>query len=264
MRAKKSLGQHFLHDDGVLQAITRALEWRDDEQIIEIGPGTGQLSRVLAELAGHDLLTCVEKDRAMIAHLARKQKSLKVVEGDAMRFDFTTLLGDEPAVVAGNLPYNVGTEIYFHLLENHRGRFRRLVLMFQKEVADRLVASEGSKKYGPPSVMTRVLADARSIMTVKPESFRPPPRVDSSVIVVDPLPEPRFGLSDTDLVPFGRFVRGIFGQRRKTIHNNMKRVVGPQGPDALAAAGIDPQARPETLAPEALVKLWRAVLPVAT
>ncbi len=260
MRAKKSLGQHFLHDLSVLRGIVRALDPRDDERIVEIGPGTGKLSRALLDAVGPERLVCIERDRDMIDHLARKLPELDVRAGDATGFAFEELL-DGPAAVCGNLPYNVGTEIYFHLLERHRARFRRFVLMFQKEVAVRLVAAPGSKQYGPPSVTTTLLADARLVMTVKPGAFRPPPKVDSAVIAVDPLAAPRFDVAADEVEAFTKFVRSLFLQRRKTVANNLKRVVGAdRAAAALAEAGIESRLRPEVLSCEQLVKLWRAVL----
>jgi len=256
---KKSLGQHFLHDTRVMRGIVSALELRDDEQIYEIGPGTGKLSRYLVEAAGHPRVTCLELDHRMVEHLAVKDPALRVIEGDAKAFDWSTVVTG-PAVVCGNLPYNVSTVIYFHLLETHRARFRRMVLMFQKEVAQRLIAVPGSKRYGPPSVMTALLSDARMVMTVKPRSFKPPPRVDSAVIRVDPLPTPRFGVNEAEVGAVNTFVHTLFKHRRKTIANNLKLVAGAAAPELLTQAGIDPIARAEIVPPEALVNLWRVVL----
>ncbi len=255
---KKSLGQHFLHDIRVLRAIAGALELRDGEHVYEIGPGTGKLSKVLVEGAGHDRVACLELDRRMVEHLAQKDPALRVIEGDAKTFDWgAEVTGD--AVVCGNLPYNVSAPIYFHLLLQHRARFRRMVLMFQKEVALRLVAAPGSKRYGPPSVITALLARTRKLMTVKPRSFRPPPRVDSAVIVVDPLPAPRFGVNVDEVSAVNDFVHALFKQRRKIIANNLKAVVDDPLP-ALEAVGLDPRVRAEAVPVQSLVELWRAVL----
>lgn len=259
MRPKRSFGQHFLHDRRTIASIIGALEARADEQIWEIGPGTGRLSRRLLAAFGPARVAALERDRDMVAHLAEHVPDLTVVEGDATRADWPALVAG-PAVVCGNLPYNVSTPIYFHLLLDHRTRFRRMVLMFQKEVARRLIATEGSKRYGPPSVITRVLADVGLVCKVSPSAFKPPPRVDSAVIRVDPLSEPRFGVQESEISALNRFVRSMFHARRKTIRNNLKGIAtDPRA--ALDQAGVDPAARPEALPPEALVKLWRAVLP---
>ena len=262
MRAKKSLGQHFLHDGGVLAAIADALELRPEEQILEIGPGTGRLTRALVARAGAERVVCVERDRDMVAHLAANHPDVRVVPGDAVGFPFEQLIGDGPAVVAANLPYNAAAQIYFHLLLEHRHRFRRMVLMFQKEVADRLVAVPGSKRFGPPSVVTTLLADAARVLRVPPRAFRPPPRVESAVIRVDPLATPRFGVQPAEVEDLHALVTALFRQRRKTILNNLKDVLGDRAGEALSAAGVDPQARSEALPVEQLVRLWRHVVPL--
>lgn len=258
MRAKKSFGQHFLHDGRVLHGIGAALEVRPDEVVCEIGPGTGRLTKRLLERVGPERLICLERDRDMIEHLGHKFPDLRVIEGDATRFDWSTVVTG-PAVVCGNLPYNVSAPIYFHLLEQHRSRFRRMVLMFQKEVAQRFVAQPGSKRFGPPSAITHVLADARLIMTVKPGAFRPPPKVDSAVIRVDPLAQPRFDLRPDQIPAFSEFVHSLFRARRKTVLNNLKPLTSnPLA--ALEAAGIEPRLRAEMLSVESLVDLMRRVL----
>jgi 16S rRNA (adenine1518-N6/adenine1519-N6)-dimethyltransferase len=261
MHPKKALGQHFLHDVHVLNAIVSATEVTDSEQIYEIGPGTGRLTAKLLATVGADRLTCVEKDRDMIAHLSGKFPELKVLEGDARAFDWpsVTVGAVSPGVVVGNLPYNVSTVIYFDLLTRHRHLFRRFVMMFQREVAKRLLADAGSKTYGPPSVLTRTLADIRQVVKVSPRAFRPPPKVGSMVVQVDPLDTPRFGLAESEVAPFSTFVRSVFGQRRKTIRNNLKGVTSTPD-DVLHRAGVDPSHRPEVLPPETLVRLWRNVI----
>lgn len=259
MRRKKALGQHFLHDPTVLRRICEALELETGEQIVEIGPGTGRLTKRLVADFGSACIDCVERDPEMIAHLAEKLPDVRVHYGDATKYPFDELVAG-PSVVCGNLPYNVSTGIYFHLLLNHGLRFRRMVLMFQREVARRLIAPEGSKTYGPPSVITNIVAKARSVMVVRPRSFRPPPRVDSQVIVVDPYPVPRYGLEWSDIPAVNAFVRGLFKHRRKTVQNNLKTLIGAAAPAALERCAIDPRLRPEVLAPVTLVDLWRAVI----
>ena len=257
MHAKKAFGQHFLHDRGVLAAIVRALDAQPGESVVEIGPGTGRLTAALVTAVGPERLVAIEQDRDMIAHLAETMPELRVLQGDAARFDLDALL---PAAVVGNLPYNASTAIFFHLLDS-RLRIRRMVLMFQREVAERLVAVHGCKAYGPPSVLTKVLTDARLVLRVGPHAFHPPPKVWSAVLRVDPLPAPRFGLGEEDVAPFNEFVHGLFRQRRKTVSNNLRVLVGnTDATAALAAARLDPSLRAEAIAPETLVDLWRHVV----
>lgn len=259
MRAKKSLGQHFLISDRVKNRVAHALQLADDEHVYEIGPGTGELTRVLVEKFGADRVTCVEQDREMIAHLARKLPDVTVHHGDASKFDWSQLV-DGPAVVVGNLPYNIATRIYFHLLIRHRALFRTMVLMFQLEVAERLVATPGSKKFGSGSVMTRVLADARFLAKVPPGAFRPPPKVESAVIQITPLEAPRLGVLPEEISSLEDHLRAFFQQRRKTIRNNVKTVGGERTDEILAASGLPPSARAEALSVDELVHLWRTVL----
>ena len=258
MQAKKAFGQHFLHDRGVLAAIVRTLAPKEGEAVVEIGPGTGRLTSALLEVVAAERLVAIEQDRDMIAHLGEKLPALRVLQGDAARFDFDPVL---PALVVGNLPYNASAAIYFHLLLGYRRHVRRMVLMFQREVAERFVAGPGSKAYGPPSVLTAVLAEACLVLRVGPEAFRPPPKVWSAVLRIDPLAEPRFGLGEGDVAPFLDFVHGLFRQRRKTVANNLRVLLGDAdvaGP--LGAAGVDGRLRAEAIAPETLVSLWRHVV----
>ena len=258
MRAKKSFGQHFLHSPGVLSHIVQVLDPAEDELVIEIGPGTGQLTRQLVARVGSSRVVCLEKDRDMVAHLSDKLPDVRVIQGDATRTEWSNHVNC-PAVVVGNLPYNVSAPIYFHLLMTARHVFRRMVLMFQKEVADRFVASPGNKTFGPPSVLTWLLADAHRTMVVRPGAFRPPPKVDSAIILVDPLPSPRRDVGD-DIDAFNRFVHGLFQQRRKTIQNNLKRMYGPEALSCLDDVGIERSARSEVVPPDMLVDLWRRVI----
>jgi len=262
MRAKKSFGQHFLHDRKILHRIVDAMAAQPDERLIEIGPGTGQLTRVVAERLGVERLVCIEQDRDMVAHLATKLPELQVIQADAMRYDWDTLVPSEQrgkAVIFGNLPYNVSTQIYFHLLFGHRTTFRTMVFMFQKEVASRILSGHGSKAYGPPSVMTHLLTDSRLVTNVPPSAFRPPPKVNSAVIQIQPLETPRYGLNEADISQINTFIHALFRQRRKTIRNNLKPVAGERTEDVLATCGVEQRARAETLPPQTLVQLWRTV-----
>ena len=258
MRAKKSFGQHFLHSVGVLAHIVDALDASEDETIFEIGPGTGQLTRRLISAFGAKRVKCIEKDRDMVAHLKQHLPDVTVIQEDAVRTTWAEHVTG-PSVVVGNLPYNASSQIYFNLLLSHRHLFRRMVFMFQKEVADRFVASEGTKVYGPPSVLTWLLADAHRTMVVKPGAFRPPPKVDSAIVQIDLLRDPRRDVG-ASIDAFNGFVHGLFQQRRKTIQNNLKRMYGPEALACLDEIGIARSARSETVCPELLVDLWRCVI----
>jgi 16S rRNA (adenine1518-N6/adenine1519-N6)-dimethyltransferase len=209
---------------------------------------------------GADRVVCVERDRDMIEHLKGKLPEIAVHYGDATQFAWDTILSpDEPAVICGNLPYNVSSVIYFDLLLQHRHRFRRMVLMFQRELADRFLG-RSRRHFGPPSILTEILAEARMILTVKPRSFRPPPKVDSAVLKIEPREAPLYTISPDDIEAFSGFVHTLFAQRRKTIRNNLKAVAGDRSTALLHEAGIHETTRAEAVPVESLVKLWRCVI----
>jgi 16S rRNA (adenine1518-N6/adenine1519-N6)-dimethyltransferase len=255
---KKSFGQHFLHDRKVMHDTARALEWRDGEQVVEIGPGTGRLTRVLIDHIPVTSITAIELDPEMIGHLAEQMPELTVRSADAARIDWGTVVGDGPAVLVGNLPYNASAPILFNALA-HRHRFRRFVFMFQRELALRLAAKPGSGDYGPPSAIVRLLAPARYLFTVRPSAFRPPPKVDSAVLAFDPLPAPALGVAEAEVQPLSKFIHGAFQQRRKTLRNNLRAMALDTEP-ILAAVGLEGRERPEELDLETFVALWRASL----
>ncbi len=254
---KKSFGQHFLHDRRVLLGIVDALGIEAQDQVIEIGPGTGRLTRVLAERVPPQDLSALELDRDMVAHLAEHLPELRVTPADACRVDWAAH-ATRPTRLVGNLPYNASTAILFHALDS-RHLFRRMVFMFQKEVAERLTAQPGDRNYGAPAAVLELVAETRYLFTVKPSAFRPPPRVDSAVVSFVPRQAPLHGLGDADLEAFGRFAHGVFKQPRKTLRNNL-RVLTPDADAVLAAAELPGEARPNTLDLAALVHLWRMVL----
>ena len=174
VRAKKHLGQHFLKDEEIALRITEALThhggYRD---VIEVGPGTGALTKHLIGRTDIDL-TCVELDRESVAHLHATWPELRVMQGDLLGMDLSRV-GDGPLAVIGNFPYNISTQIVFKVLEN-RDRVTELVGMFQKEVADRLCAGPGSRTYGITSVLSQVWYDMEVLFLVEPDSFIPPPK----------------------------------------------------------------------------------------
>ena len=217
VRAKKHLGQHFLKDEDIALRITEALThhggYRD---VIEVGPGTGALTKYLIGRTDIEL-TGIELDRESVAYLHATWPELRVVQGDLLGMDLSGI-GSGPLAIIGNFPYNISTQIVFKVLDN-RERVTELVGMFQKEVADRLCAGPGSRTYGITSVLTQVWYHMEMLFIVEPGSFIPPPKVRSAVIRMrrnERLHPP------CDEKMLFRVVKAAFGQRRKTLHNALK------------------------------------------
>jgi 16S rRNA (adenine1518-N6/adenine1519-N6)-dimethyltransferase len=244
-RPRKRFGQNFLRDQHVLDRIIAAADLQEDDRILEIGPGPGALtSRLLA--SGLPVLA-VEIDRDLGAALqARDVKNLDVIIGDVLRLDWAELLQNPPYKLIANLPYNISSQVLFKVLD-HRHAFRRLVLMFQKEVGDRLVAEEGTRNYGILPALIQPWFRIVRVAKVPPGAFHPPPKVDSVVLCLEPLSEPRLTLHDEAL--YRKLVRGAFAQRRKTLRNSLLGSGwGAEEIDrAFSAAGIEPSRRGETL-----------------
>lgn len=244
-RPRKRFGQNFLHDQNVLDRIVAAADLQVDDRILEIGPGMGALTERFLS-TGLPILA-VEIDRDLAATLqARNEPQLNVVVADVLRLDWAGLLKSPPYKLIANLPYNISSQILFKALE-HRKNFSRLVLMFQREVGDRLVAIEGSRDYGILTVLMQTWYHIEKVIKVSPGSFNPPPKVDSVVLRFTPLTTPRIVLHDEEL--YRQLVRGAFAQRRKTLRNSLIGSGWPaaQIDAAFVAAGIDPGRRGETL-----------------
>jgi len=249
-RAKKRLGQHFLHDPGVITRIVASMAPQHDDRLVEIGGGSGALTRPLLEHVRH--LDVVEKDSGLVPLLRElaPPERLTIHEADALTFDFARLAqAGKPLRIAGNLPYNISTPLLFHLLE-YRHLIGDMHLMLQKEVVDRMVAEPGSKRYGRLTVMLAAWTDIERCFDIGPGAFRPPPQVWSTFIRVIPRREPRFAIADEQ--KFRQLVGEAFSMRRKTLRRILKSRLSA---DALAAAGFDPQARPETLSAEEFARL---------
>ena len=244
-RPRKRFGQNFLHDQHVLDRIIAAADFQDDDRILEIGPGPGALTaRLLA--TGLPVLA-VEIDRDLGAALqARDEKNLEVKIGDVLRIDWTELLQNPPYKLIANLPYNISSQVLFKVLD-HRHAFRRLILMFQKEVGDRLVAEEGTRNYGVLSALIQPWFQIDRVVRVPPGAFHPPPKVDSVVLCLEPLAEPRLDLHDETL--YRKLVKGAFAQRRKTLRNSLlgSGWTAELIDQAFSEAGINPGRRGETL-----------------
>ena len=208
-RPRKRFGQHFLTDPASLGRIADALAPEPSDTVVEIGPGRGALTDVLAPRCAR--LIAIEIDRDLVRHLTEKyagQPHVEVVEGDALDTDWSAIAGS-PYLLAGNLPYYITTPLIFRILEAPRPR--RAVLLVQREVAARLVAAPGSADYGALTVNVQVTASVKVVAKVSGGSFHPRPSVDSSIILLTPLATPALGASEED--PFRRFVQAAFGMR---------------------------------------------------
>ncbi|MCM2358453.1 MAG: 16S rRNA (adenine(1518)-N(6)/adenine(1519)-N(6))-dimethyltransferase RsmA [Geobacteraceae bacterium] len=268
IRAKKALGQNFLTDRGVLARIARLVERGPDASILEVGPGLGALTRLLAEEGAR--VVAVELDRQLVPLLAREFAgcgNVELVQADILKTDLAQLLLPRwPGQwqVAANLPYNISSPVLFHFMEN-RSLFSRLVLMLQREVGERLVAQPGTKEYGILSVLFRLHFDINREFIVKPGSFHPVPKVDSVVLSFTPLPAPRVEVGDEPF--FRRVVKAAFGQRRKTLWNCLKRLglecADRELAEALAGCWIEGTRRGETLSLEEFAVLTRALICLA-
>ncbi len=247
-RPRKRLGQHFLRSRRHVERMIEAIKPAAGDRVVEIGPGEGALTWPLLECL--DELHAVEFDRDLLAHLAAHNPgNLVLHEADALDFDFGALASDgRPLRIAGNLPYNISTPLIFHLLKYSAG-IRDMHFMLQKEVVERIAAEPGSKVYGRLSVMTQYHCDVRALFNVPPAAFHPPPKVDSAVVRMCPRPFPTVA---QDPAVLSGLVRDAFGQRRKTLRNALS---GWLDADEIAAAGVDPGARAETLTVEQFVAL---------
>jgi len=220
---RKRFGQHFLADQAVVEAIVNVIDPKPGQALVEIGPGLGAMTNPLVERC--ERLTVVELDRDLAARL-RKRNELNVIESDVLKVDFAAVAAqaNQKLRVVGNLPYNISTPILFHLLE-HVGHVVDQHFMLQKEVVDRMAASPGNKDYGRLSVMLQWRYDIESVLDVPPEAFDPPPRVDSAVVRMQPLPL----AVGVDAKLLGELVTVAFSQRRKLLRNTLGRWLDERG-----------------------------------
>lgn len=258
----KRLGQHFLHDVSVLEAIAAAASPTADETVIEIGPGRGALTELLARRPNP--LVAIEIDRALshnLRHQYKAQTNVKIVEQDVLDVDVAGIAGG-PFVVVGNVPYYITTPILFHVL---RPPFpRHAVFLVQREVAERIVAAPGSRTYGALSANVQAISTAEILRIVLPGAFRPPPKVESAVIRVTPRPDPV--IVDDEVDRYRGFVQALFAMRRKQIGNALRsagNLSAEQATAVLTDLAIDPKVRPETLSPREFAGLMRASRAIA-
>lgn len=252
-RPRKRFGQHFLHERGIIQRIVAAFDPKPSDHVVEIGPGEGVLTRELAGKVAK--LDVVEIDRDLIERLRQSlPESVAIHNADALKFDFCTLApSHEKLRVIGNLPYNISTPLLFHLLDQAHC-VGDMLFMLQKEVVDRMVAAPGGKDYGRLSVMLQWGAKVEKLFNVAPGAFRPPPKVDSSIVRLTPHAVPPVEVHDPQR--FAQIVKAAFSQRRKVLRNTLKGLVAPETIERL---GIDPGRRAETLSLAEFATLTNAV-----
>ena len=260
---RKRLGQHFLTDTRVLDRIADVLAIQKSDTVIEIGPGRGALTDRLADRAGR--LITIEIDKLLIPILRARYESrphVSVIESDVLDISLGDVAGG-PYLLAGNVPYYITTPIIFHAMT--RPRPERAVFLVQREVAERAIAPPGSKEYGALSVNLQALATVTPKGIVKPTAFHPPPSVDSSILHLVPRVDPV--ISENEEAAFRKLVIASFGLRRKQLRRVVRTVRGlsaEQADAALEMAGIDPEARPETLSAAQFAALLRSLPAIVT
>jgi 16S rRNA (adenine1518-N6/adenine1519-N6)-dimethyltransferase len=245
MPVRKRFGQHFLHDPGVIRRIIDVVAPKPGERIVEIGPGRGALTWGLLDRAKR--LDVIEIDRDLAASLQadpRAAGGLRVHVENVLDTDFIRLRGSgEPLRIVGNLPYNISTPLLFRLLAQ-RAAVSDMYFMLQKEVADRMVAHPGTRDYGRLTVMLAAVAEVEGLFDVGPGAFQPPPKVWSAIVHLRPTANPRFDIGRDGALR--TLVTTAFSHRRKTLRNSLKGLLDARD---IECCGIDPQLRPETLAP---------------
>ncbi|MBC7361812.1 MAG: ribosomal RNA small subunit methyltransferase A [Candidatus Aminicenantes bacterium] len=257
---RQLFGQHFLHEKRILQKIIEAIQPEKDDLVVEIGPGKGALTFPLAARAGQ--VVAVEKDFSLVQTLEKnKPDNLEIIAGDILQVDLTTLIKSKKGQVrsvklAGNLPYHISSQILFVLLrvKNH---IDRAVFLFQKEVAERIVAGPGSRKYAPLSILLQNYFDCNLLFLIKPGAFSPPPEVDSACVSFSRRTEPRF-FPEIEEGNFFEFLKACFRQRRKTLLRNLEG--SGFNKDQIAAAlqklHLETKVRAEELEPEKLLAIY--------
>lgn len=259
--ANKRLGQHFLVHRPILETITRKALESKPHTVLEIGPGPGTLSQLIAPQVERLLL--IEKDhqfRSLLEEVILPLGKVEIKIEDFLKSNLEKLIDlkkDQPVIAVGNLPYNASVAILKKLLE-HRALFSRFYLMFQREVADRLTAKPSTKAYGSLSVYCQMLAEMKMILPIPPSAFSPRPQVDSAVVQIIPFPVSRYPEVDLDL--FEQVIQAAFQMRRKTLLNTLlaewsKTFKKSELEDILKSIQIDPKRRAETLSLEEFVKI---------
>ncbi len=260
-RPRKRLGQNFLIHENVIESIVRLLDITPQDEIVEIGPGLGFLTRRLVETAKR--VWAVEIDAALVDRLTRSSlgfhPGFRLIHNDILKVAPKDFLPTHKVKLAGNLPYSISTPVLFRLFD-WREHFSSLVLMMQKEVADRITSDAGTKTYGTLSVWCQVHGRVTEKMSVSPEAFFPKPKVKSTILKLELHPQPRIPVKDLPLLR--ALVRAAFGQRRKTLNNALTHWLGRDRSaieSFLRVAGMDPMRRGETLTVEEFLDLAKAL-----
>lgn len=257
VRPRKQLGQHFLHHRAILERIVAALDAPPGVDVLEIGPGQGGLTAILADRGFR--IVAIEKDPALAELVTSRLPAVRVVSGDALELDWHALVPMSRAFVIGNIPYNITTPLIGKAFIPPLPV--RIVFLVQEEVADRIVAKSGGSTYGALSVGVQSAARAEKLFKVPAGAFHPKPRVDSAVVRLTPLTEPL--VSERESSTFRRFVTGLFGFRRKQMLRGLRELTS--WPAERVQAVLDDRqilssARPETLTPEEFAGLYRALI----
>ena len=248
MVARRRFGQHFLHDPAIIGRIVAAIDPRPGDELLEIGPGRGALTRPVIAAAGR--LEAIEIDRDLAQRLAREYgTALLVHQADALTIDFAALAAGRTLRVCGNLPYNISTPLLFRLLES-TAHIRDMHFMLQREVVERMAASPGSRKYGRLTVMLAARCRVEKLFTVGAGAFQPPPKVESALVRLVPYAQAPFQIAAPER--FARVVAAAFEQRRKTLRNALAGYVDTAG---FSAAGVDPGRRAETVSAQEFARL---------
>lgn len=250
LRPKKSLGQNFLRDENICRKIVRAIRPQSSDAMLEIGPGEGALTKYLAPVVKH--LVTVDVDERVVSRMRELFPDVETVHGDVLELDLARISMNNggPIRVVGNIPYNITSPILFHLLDR-RASLRDVILMVQKEVAQRLVAKPGSKDYGILSVSFQFFADVEVLFDVSRNAFHPKPDVTSSIVRLSILKSPRYSVADEET--FRSMVRAIFGKRRKMLRGSLKYFCNERG--FMLPEGVDLTKRPEELSIKQLVHM---------
>lgn len=254
LAAKKGLGQHFLLDLNLTRKIAGFCEASTEDTILEIGPGPGGLTRALLETGAQ--VVAIERDQRVapvLEALNQVTGRLHAVEADALKADESTLGLPHGTIIASNLPYNISTELLIKWLTAKPRFWKRMVLMFQKEVGDRLLAAPGSKTYGRLSVIAQAASQPRLGFHLPARAFTPPPKVDSSVLIFENAGRP------DHIRALERITEAAFGQRRKMLRQSLKGLLGASLSKTLADIGIDEKERAETISVEQYTALASAI-----
>lgn len=242
-KARKRFGQNFLIDHGIIRDIVRSVHPRKDDVIVEIGPGKGAITQLLADAC--DNLNVIELDRDLVPWLKvkfEKHPNFQLFQADALQFDFAQLIrGDKPLRIVGNLPYNISTPLIFHLL-SYANQVQDMHFMLQKEVVKRMAAQPGDSAYGRLGIMVQYYCAVEDLFDVPPTSFDPAPKVDSAIVRL--IPHPQLPYPATHIKTLETLVNVAFQQRRKTLRNSLKQLLSAEQMESLP---VDLSLRPEEI-----------------